>query len=62
MKQEEFETNLFIYPRGDWRCWICFEEDLNLERFAETEKEICLICDSCFRRNLIMLREGLAEL
>ncbi len=61
MKKPEFEMNLFIYPLGDWRCFVCREQKENLSEFAETEKEVCLICDPCYRRNLIMVREGLAE-
>jgi len=62
MKREEFTNEKFIYPSGDWRCFICRAENESLSEFAETEKEVCLICESCYERNLIMLRADLADL
>ncbi len=59
MKIEDFEK--FIYPQNDLRCFVCKRESANLELFAETEKEVVLICTSCCTRNLVLVREGLAD-
>lgn len=61
MKREEFENEKFVFPLGDWRCFVCKQTAANLELFAETEKEVCLICANCHARNLILVREGLAD-
>lgn len=58
MKNEEFESVKFIYPKGDFRCWQCGIMKENLEVFAETEKEVCLICAECFDREVFWLEQG----
>ena len=39
----------------------CREEMRNLEMFAETEKEVCLICVVCFTRTAQTVEFGLND-
>lgn len=61
MKKEDFQTAKLIFPHGDWRCFMCRQENENLEVFAETEKEVCLICASCFQKNAQSVEFGLND-
>jgi len=47
IRKEQFENHKFIFPRGEWVCYVCLKPKRNMEIVEIDADAVCLVCVVC---------------